>query len=179
MLKDVVGFTEHQQKTTYSLGNKLTITRNVESSVLDKANATIAGEIEINSIEKYVSPYTPTISQQAILSKQFLSKTPTEHQSLERSVFMKEVNTQKSWTFGLGTQEGMNIPIWIIVRFQQRDRQDSQNFDNNTFKRPPVTNAQCIIGAEKYPDSGIFLNYDDDDDCSQGYGQIEEAFRAL
>ena len=30
----------------------------------------------------------------------------------------------------------------------------------------------------KYPDSGILLNYDDDD-YSQGYHQIKEAFRAL
>ena len=38
--------------------------------------------------------------------------------------------------------------------------------------------AQCIIGTEKYPDSAIFLNYNDDD-YSQVYGQIKEAFRAL
>ena len=42
----------------------------------------------------------------------------------------------------------------------------------------PVTSAQCIIGNEKYPDSAILLNYDDDD-YSQGYGQIKEAFKAL
>ena len=41
-----------------------------------------------------------------------------------------------------------------------------------------MTYAQCIIGTEKYPDSGILLNYDDDD-YNQGYGQIREAFRAL
>ena len=44
----------------------------------------------------------------------------------------------------------------------------------------PVTSAQCIIGTEKYPDSSIIINYDDDDDdYSQDYGQIKEAFRAL
>ena len=42
----------------------------------------------------------------------------------------------------------------------------------------PVTSAQCIIGTEKYPDSAILLNYDDDD-YSQGYGQIKEEFKAL
>ena len=31
--------------------------------------------------------------------------------------------------------------------------------------------------SEKYPDSGILFNYDDNDYC-QGYGQIKEAFRA-
>ena len=42
----------------------------------------------------------------------------------------------------------------------------------------PLTSGQCNIGTEKYPNSGIFLNYNDDD-YSQGYGQIKEAFRAL
>ena len=50
--------------------------------------------------------------------------------------------------------------------------------NNDTFYRPVVTSAQCIIGTEKYPDSGILLKYNDDD-SSQGYGQIKEAFKAL
>ena len=47
------------------------------------------------------------------------------------------------------------------------------------FCRLPVTSAQCIIGTEKYPDAGTFLNYDDDDYYSQVYDQIQEAFGAL
>ena len=76
---------------------------------------------------------------------------------------MKEVNTQNLWSFEIGRHEGVNIPIWIIVGFQQRERQDSQNLNNDTFYRPPVTSAQCIIGTEKYPDAAILINYDDDD----------------
>ena len=50
--------------------------------------------------------------------------------------------------------------------------------NNDTFCRLPVVSAQRIIGTEKYPDAGILLNYDDDD-YSQGYHQIKEAFMAL
>ena len=112
------------------------------------------------------------------MSKQILNKTPTQIQYPERSVFMKEVNTQNFWTFELGTQEGINIPTWIFVAFQQNDRQHEQNLNNDTFVRLPVISAQVVIGTERYPDSGILLNYDDDD-YSQGYGLIKEAFRAL
>ena len=92
--------------------------------------------------------------------------------------FLKEVNNQNLWNFELGSHENMNVPIWVIIGFQQRDRQDSQNLNKDTFCRLPVVSAQCIIGTEKYPDTGILLNYDDDD-YSQGYHQIKEAFRAL
>ena len=72
----------------------------------------------------------------------------------------------------------MNVPIWIIIGFQQQDRQDSQNFNNDIFCRLPVVSAPCVIETEKYPDTGILLNYADDD-YSQGYHQIKEAFKAL
>ena len=61
---------------------------------------------------------------------------------------MKEVNTQKLWTFKLGTQEGINVLICIIVGFQQKERKDSQNLNNDTFYTHPVTNAQCVIGTK-------------------------------
>ena len=109
---------------------------------------------------------------------QIKKNIPTQLHYLERSVFMKELNTQNLWTFELGTQEGINVPVWIFVAFQQSDRQNDQNLNNDNFYRPLVTSAQCIIGTEKYPDSGILLNYNDDN-YSQGYGQIKEAFKAL
>ena len=42
----------------------------------------------------------------------------------------------------------------------------------------PVVSAEVVIGTENYLDTGLLLNYDDDD-FSQGYSQIAEAFRAL
>ena len=107
-----------------------------------------------------------------------VNKKSTELRYVKRSVFMKEVNTQNLWTFELGTQEGINVPIWIIVGFQQTDRQHDQSINNDTFYRLPVTSAQGIFGTEKYPDSAILLNYNGDG-YSLGYSQIIEAFRAL
>ena len=76
---------------------------------------------------------------------------------------MKEANTQNLRTFELKTHEGANVPIWVYVCFQQNDRQHDQNLNDDTFCRLPVLSAQCIIGSENYPDSGILLIFDDDD----------------
>ena len=43
MLKDIFGFAGHQEKATFGLGYKLTLTRNTDNSVLNKANATNIG----------------------------------------------------------------------------------------------------------------------------------------
>ena len=178
MLKDVFGFAEHQEKATCGLGYKLTLTRNKDEVVIDKVAGIADARIKIDHIHWYVPQYTPSMSQQTIMSKQTLNKTPTELRYVERSVFMKKVNNQNLRKFELGSQENMNVPIWIIIGFQQQDRQDSQNLNNDTFCRLPVVSAQCSIGTEKYPDSAIILNYDGDD-YSQGYHQIKEVFTAL
>ena len=114
-------------------------------TVLNKTDATIVRKIKNKAIEWYVPHYTPSVPQQAMLSKQFLSKVPTELQHIETSVFMKEVKIQNLWTSELGTQEAINVPIWTIVGFQQKDRQGSQNLNSDTFYRPPVTSAQCTV----------------------------------
>ena len=177
-LKDVFGFAEYQEKAKYGLGYKLTLTRNTDNAVLNKGNAINYAKIKIIAIEWYVPHYTPSMQQQSIVSKQIRNKTPTQIQYPERSVFMKEVNTQSFWTFELGTQEGINIPTWTFVTFQQNDRQHDQNLNNDTFVRLPVISALVVIGTEKYPDSAFLLNHDDNN-YVQGSGQIKEAFRAL
>ena len=142
---------------------QVNIDQKSDNAVLNKSNAINNGKIKINAIEWYVPHYTPSMQQQSKLSKQILNKTPTETKYPERFVFMKAVNTQNFWTFELGTQEGINIPIWIFVHFKQNDRQHDQNLNNDTFVRLPVISTQVVIGRNRYLDSGILSNYDDDD----------------
>ena len=177
-LRDNFGFAGYQEKGTYGLGYKLTLTRNTDNAVLNKDNAANNARIKINTLEWYIPHYTPSLDEYTKLQTQIKNKTPTNLHYPDRSVFMKEVNTQNFWTFELGTQEGINVRVWIYVVFQQMDRQNDQNLNNDTFYRMPVTSAQCIIGTEKYPDNSILLNYNDDN-YSQGYGQVKGAYKAL
>ena len=54
-LKDVFGFAEHQEKATYCLGYKLTLTRNKDEAVIDKVAGIADARIEIDHIHWYVS----------------------------------------------------------------------------------------------------------------------------
>ena len=137
MLKDVFGYSEHQQKATYGLSYKLTLTRNKDEAIIDKVAGIADARIKIDHIHWYVPHYTPSIQQKSILSEQILSKTPTELSYVERSVFMKEVNNQNLWNFELGSQESMKVLIWMIIGFQQQNRQESQNLNIDTFCRLP------------------------------------------
>ena len=126
LLKDVFGFGQHREKATYGLGYKRTLTRNKDEAAMQKAPGIADAGIKIDHIHWYVLHYTPSIQQQDILYKQNLNKTPTVLRYVERSFFMKEGNIQNLWNFELGGQENMNVPIWIILGFQQQQRQYSQ-----------------------------------------------------
>ena len=177
-LKDIFGFAENQENGTHGLGYKLTLTRNTDNAVLNKTATTNNAKVKINILDWYMPHYSPNLEEYNKLMNQSKKNSPTLHHYPEGSIFMKEVNTQNLSTFELGTQEGNNVPIWLFVAFQQNIRQNDQDLNNDTFCRLLVASAQCIIGTEKYSDSGILLNYYDDD-YSQGYGQIREALKAL
>ena len=144
---------------------------------MKKDNATNNAKIKNNALEWYVPQNTPSLEEYKRLMEQVTKKTPTQLLHPERSVSMTEVITQKFWTFELGVQE-INFPIWIYVVFQQSDRQHDQNLNNDNFYRIPVTSAQVVTGTERYPDNSVLLNYNDDD-YSQGCGQIKEVFKSL
>ena len=109
-LKDFFGFSEHQEKGTYGLGYKLTLTRSTDNAVLNKAAATDIAKVKINSLGLYVPHYSSNLEEYTKLMQQIKKNTPTLLHYSERSVFMKEVNTQNLWTFEMGTQEGNNVP---------------------------------------------------------------------
>ena len=178
MLRGNFRIVENQEKATCGLSYNLTLTGNKDDAVLNKIVAKTDARMKIDDIHWYVPHYTPSIPQQGLLSKQILSKTPTELRFIERCVFMKEVNNQILLNFELVSFESMNNPIWILMGFQKQYRQDSQNLNNDIFCRLLVTSGQCRIGTDKYCDAAILLNYDDDDN-SQDYGRIDEAFRSL
>ena len=78
MLKDVFGYSELQQKATFGLGYKLTLTINKDEAGIDKVAGNADARNKIDHIHWDVPHYTPSIQQQSILSKQILSKTPTQ-----------------------------------------------------------------------------------------------------
>ena len=119
-LKDIFGFAEHQEKVSFGLGYRLTLTRNNENAASNKDKATKNGKIKIISLDWYVPQNTPNLEKYDKLMNQIMKTTPTNLHYPERSVFMKEVNTQNLWIFELGTQEGINVPILDLCRFSTK-----------------------------------------------------------
>ena len=76
MLGEIFGFAQHQEKGTYGLGYKLTLTRNSDSVVSNQGNEINNAKIKINSIDWYISNYTPLLVQEKLLLSQIVNKKP-------------------------------------------------------------------------------------------------------
>ena len=96
MDKHVSGFAEYQEEVNYGLDYKLTLTRNRDEAVLDKAAGIADARNQIDHIHWYKAQITSSIQEEGTLSKQILSKTPTELRYFERSVFMKKKENSES-----------------------------------------------------------------------------------
>ena len=184
-LKDVFVLAEDQDNCTYGVGYELTSQINSDNHVLshpvqqanDAANLLLAGRVIIEDLSWYDPHYTPNISNQKLMLGHIVSKAPTELSSSKRSSYIKDVTTENNCTFEPGVGDGVDIPIYVKVGFKQRDPFD-QHLNKDTFYRPSVENAQCIIGREKLPDAGKKFKYAIDN-CSEAYGEIVSCFRWL
>ena len=96
---------------------------------------------------------------------------PTELSWIKRFVCSKDVQQQSELNFNFDVIEGKSLPIFVIVSFQQSYRLNVQLWKKNSFRRPPVKLAKCLIGNERYTDGSIFLNYAENE-YSQSYSQI-------
>ena len=157
-LKDFFGFSEHHDNCTYGLVYKLTLQKHSENHVLshsaqanDAANLVLAGRVFVDDIVCYVPHYTPSISNQKLMLSKIASKTRTELAYTKRSSYKKDVTTENNWTFELGVGDGIDVPIYVIVGFIQRDHFNQQHQNIDTLYRPSVVIAQSIIGSEKFP----------------------------
>ena len=82
---------------------------------MHKAASIADARIKTDHIHWYVPHHAPCIRKQGILSKQILSKASRELRYIEQPVFMEEVTIPNLWNFELGSQESMNVPIFIII----------------------------------------------------------------
>ena len=94
------------------------------------------------------------------------------------SSYMKNVTTGINWASELGVGGVIDIPIYVIVGFVQRDQFNQQHQNNDTFNRPSAVNAQCFVGSENFPAAGKNFNYAIDK-YSQTYSAVVSSFRHL
>ena len=73
--------------------------------------------------------------------------------------------------FNLGVRKVLDILVYVILGFHQRDILYNQQLNTDCFQRPAVSFAQCNIGTDKIPHAGITL-ISRQNKCSQRHSQF-------
>ena len=93
----------------------------------DRKNLALAKRVVIEDIGLYVPHYPLNKSNQKLMLGHIVSKAATELSYFKTSSWMKNVTTEKKWTFELGVGDGIDIPICLTVGFIQKDQFNQQH----------------------------------------------------
>ena len=85
-----------------------------------------------------------------------LSKTPTELSYVEKSSFRKVVNSNRRWTFELGSASNQTL-LWVIIEFVDKIIFNSETHD---FSFVPLPITEASRGSENYPQYSINCDFD-------------------
>ena len=104
--------------------------------------------------------YTPSLENQTLVADHLLEGNTTQLSYIERSISTKTVNSNNNWTFELGVEAGIDIPIDVIVGFQSAARlSPDQTQNNGVFDQLDIIGASLKVGSERYPDNEMSLDY--------------------
>ena len=103
----------------------------------------------------FVLHYFPKISQNAILTGHVVCGAPTELTYIARFVAAKTVDARKVWFFELGVKSGVDVPIPVIVGFQNRIITNDNTRENSVFYGPYVLTSHGIIRTVTFLEMGI------------------------
>ena len=89
MLKEFLSFAVHQERGTYGLGYRLTLTRNSDNALLNKGNALNNAKIISNNIDWMLPTFKPNLEQQNIIMNQIVKKMAIRLRYIERSIHVE------------------------------------------------------------------------------------------
>ena len=88
-LKNVFGFSEHQENATYGLGHKLTLKKNTDNVAIIRSAATADAKLFVKYINQFVPRYVPNTTQERILAEQIVCRAPIQLTTLKNLFFKK------------------------------------------------------------------------------------------
>ena len=153
-----LGFPASQDTITINQGFKLILKR---AETYNSIFRTIAdnAKVEIKDLVLYVRQFTPSIDNMNLINEHILANKSAVYPFTQNSYTTKPINANRKWTFEIGQETSIDIPLQIIVGFQSIERLQSQTQNNGVFDQLNITSAQCRIGTDRYPDQPYTLDY--------------------
>ena len=162
-MSDPFDFVNDLEKIIYGLGFKLILKRNNKDRALFRVNAGAGGvgnddNIDNRDLSWCVPSIDPSNDNRIIVQKGLSKKNNVDFSYYERKTFYKNVPNATNFLFDLGMESGMERPQYIIVGFENNNVNE-QTHDASAFHVMNVTEFNCKIGSEFYPEDRMNINY--------------------
>ena len=174
-MSDLFGFVNDLEKITYGLGFKLILKRNnnVRSKYRIIAGAGAVADdanIEMRDISWCVPSIDPSNDNRIFVQEGLNKKNNVDFSYFKRKTFYKNVPNATNFLFDLGMESGLERPQYIIIGFENYDINE-QTHDASTFHIMNITEFDCKIGGEFYPEDRMKISY--------GTNIYNEAFKEI
>ena len=137
-----------QQNASYGLGQKLGLKRRIDNNAIvhTLAEAINGTHITIKFFSSYILQYTATVPRKTLLREHKIFRATTPLSYIERYVGKKSLDAYFRWFFfDLRVKSGNNVPIYVIVGFQNWNRIFNGTPNNDVFHK-----LQCFSCAMFY-----------------------------
>ena len=122
--------------------------------------------------------YSASIQKNSVPKSEFSSEDPSELHFIERSVVFAKCERAKLLGFRMVRRKRKHYAHFFKKRFSANGSVSSQKRPTDTLFRPPLFNAQCIIGTEEYQEKTSKVDYVNDEYFKHN-GQKVFCFRPL
>ena len=156
-MKDIFGFIECSEKYTYGLGYILEFRRKSDDAAIVRDNGLAAAKIDIKRLSWIIPSITPSNENQLVMQKHLANNDHFEYFYLEKKTFYQTVPRATEFNFDLSLQVGVEIPVYVIICFQNTNVNAQTN--DTTYTQLDVTNAYCQIGSDCYPEDYMKIDY--------------------
>ena len=128
-------------------------------------------------ISWFVPHYTKII-QETKLTEYIVRRDRTKYSYIAMSVPVKKVDAQNALFSDLGVKSGNDIQLHSSVVSRKTNTKDLAHQVRSVFVKCYVVSAKCIIGTEKYTETGMKTD-NAKQSHSQAYGELVSRFRQL
>ena len=179
-LKHIFGFCEDYDKIVYGLKHNLTLTRNNDNDAIYRNNndtagaAMVDGRVALTKISWFMPHVTPADKYKMELYKiiERKEKIPVGYRMLQcDSALIAEHSTDFSWR--LSVKSSPEVPRYIIVGFQNANKNNDQQQNPSIFDHVRVDNIYAMLNSTRYPTADYNIDFDENK-FSRVYGDAAE-----
>ena len=159
-LSQIFGFCRNIDKILCSVKHSLILDRKISDNCIMRANVVFAGKFSISHISLWMPKVKPSLRVESeidsMLLKEYIKELYFEEIRVYRTMF-QPIHTSMTWR--IATQLGTELPRYVFIAFQSRERDSNKVINNMIFDNANLRRISCRINSMRYSEREFECNF--------------------